>query len=237
MNRGWFITGTDTGIGKTVVSAMLLLKLKEQGRRVMYMKPVQTGCKMRDTERVAPDPEYCLRLAGLAPKPTEHEDICPYRLLMPASPHLAAAREDGIISLDRIISSFQRLQERYDPIIVEGAGGVLVPLDDDSTILDLMCALELPAVIVCRTGLGTLNHTLLTVRAVQDAGLRIAGLVLVQSANEPWGVIETDNENTLQRLTNIPVFGRVPYHAALADGTADADTLRACAECLPENLL
>lgn len=228
MNRGWFITGTDTGIGKTVVSAMLLLQFKEMGRRVMYMKPVQTGCETRDTERVAPDPEFCLRLAGLTPNADEYADICPYRLLMPTSPHLAAAQENVVISLDRIVSSFRRLQERYDPIIVEGAGGVLVPLNKQDTMLTLMQRLNLPVVVVCRAGLGTLNHTLLTVRAVQDAGLRVEGLVLVQTTNEPWGAIETDNEKTLRRLTKIPIFGRIPYHAALADGTATPGTLRTC---------
>ncbi len=238
VNRGCFITGTDTGVGKTVVSAAVLLQRIEREQRVMYMKPVQTGCRQAGGERIAPDPDYGLRLAGITPAPEDRADICPYRLLMPASPHLAAAREDVTISIDRILESYERLQRRHAFLVVEGAGGVLVPLNDSDTMLELMRRLALPVIIACRAGLGTLNHTLLTVRVLRDAGLDLAGLVLVQTTPEPWGDIEEDNRCTLERMAAVPVTSRIAYHPALAAGTADPRILRSCVQgtVLPDSI-
>lgn len=225
MSDGYFVTGTDTGVGKTVVSAALLQQLCEYGRSVMYMKPVQTGCPPTGN---APDPDTCFRLAGITPTADDLPDICPYRLQLPASPHLAAAREQVTISLDRIVASFHRFRGRHDLVVVEGAGGVLVPLYDRTTMLDLMQRLAIPVVVACRSGLGTLNHTLLTLRALRDAGLTVTGLVMVQTTEDPWGEIEEDNRSTLERLGEVRVLSRIDYHPALADGTAGPDVLAAC---------
>lgn len=233
MKDGWFITGTDTGVGKTVLSAALLLRAKEEGRRAVYMKPVQTGCEPDDGRRCAPDVDTCYRLSGM-PRPAEEDrDISPYRLLMPASPHLAAAREGVTISLDRIMDSFHNLQSRHDRIIVEGAGGVLVPLNEQDTMLDLMQRMQMPVIVACRAGLGTLNHTLLTLRALRDAGLTVAGLVPIQTTAAAWADIEADNQATLQRMGHVPVLGLLTYQPELAKTAAGPDILRSCVRWMP----
>ncbi len=232
MNQGWFVTGTDTGIGKTVAAAALLLQLRDQGRHAIYMKPVQTGCDVEGATCVAPDLRHCHRLVDLPPVSDEEEDCCPYRLRMPASPHLAAAREGVTIDMEHIIAAHRRLQERYEHVVVEGAGGVLVPLNDSLTNLDLMQQLDLPVVVVCRPGLGTLNHTLLTLQILRKAGLNTAGLVTVDTTDAPWTDIEEDNQATLQRMGRLPLLGRITYHPALADESAGPDILRTCIQGL-----
>lgn len=228
MSGGYFITGTDTGVGKTVVAAAVLRALCEAGHDVAYMKPVQTGCVQDDNRRIVPDLEYAYRLAGLSVPRADSELLCPYRFLMPASPHLAAARESVEISTDTIMDAYEQLTARHAMLIVEGAGGVLVPLNGGQTMIDLMQRMDLPVIVACRAGLGTLNHTLLTLRALRRDGLTVAGLVMVQTAPGSWGDIESDNEATLRRLGQAPVLGRIMYHPALADETADAAIFSAC---------
>ncbi|MFQ5877550.1 MAG: dethiobiotin synthase [Acidobacteriota bacterium] len=163
--RGLFVTGTDTGIGKTLVSALLVAALKQAGRRAGYFKPVQTGPES-DSATVA---RLCGIAAGDLPRPA-------YSLAMPASPDRAAAAEGVAIELERIDSAWNDLPP--GEWIVEGAGGLLVPLDGRRTVRDLIAMLHMPLLIVSPTRLGTINHTLLTLEAARSAGLAIGGLVL-----------------------------------------------------------
>lgn len=223
----YFITGTDTGAGKTMCSACVMRALRIRGVEAVYMKPVQTGCEQQDGALMAPDIEFIRHAVGPTGIPA-WPDACPYRFRLPASPHLAAAQENTHIEMCRIMESFYRLQEMYPSIIVEGAGGVLVPLNERDTMLDVMKHMGLPVLITCRAGLGTLNHTLLTIQCLQDGGLHCAGLIIV-GTEAPNILIEADNLNTLKRMTRLPVIGVIPYDEATARREINRPFLDACA--------
>lgn len=209
--KSFFITGTDTGVGKTVLSATLLATARAQGTDAVYMKPVQTGCRRQGSQLVAPDLDFCLRAAGLHPSKAEHASMCPYRFVPACSPRLAATRARRPIRIDRITAHFQKLQTAHDAVIVEGAGGVLVPLGPRTTMLDLMKALALPVVVAARPGLGTINHTLLTLRELQRARLTVLGVFFVHTTPDRNPAIERDNERAIARATDVPILGRVPF--------------------------
>jgi dethiobiotin synthetase len=162
----WFVTGTDTGVGKTRVSCALLHALRLQGRRCVGMKPVAAGgdedvLALRDASNVA----------------VPHELDNPYRLLEPVSPHIAAAREGASIDVALLCERLRALQQRADAVVVEGAGGFCVPLTDTLTGADLAAALQLPVILVVGLRLGCLNHALLTQEAIASRGLALAGWV------------------------------------------------------------
>lgn len=210
--RGIFITGTDTGVGKTLVSAGLLRALRQAGSDAVPMKPVQTGCVRRHGIWVAPDLEYSLKAAGLNPTREELARMAPYCFRQPCSPHLAARLAGRKISLLRVRSSLRWLQSAHDFVVVEGAGGVLVPLDDKRTMVDMMKTLGLPIVLVARPGLGTINHTLLSIRALRQAGLAVMAVVLNQT--EPGrrpGVIERDNPKAIERMGGVQVVASLGF--------------------------
>ncbi|MEI6515477.1 MAG: dethiobiotin synthase [bacterium] len=204
--RGIFVTGTDTGVGKTLVSAAILSAMRDEGLDYVPMKPVQTGCQRRRGKWVAPDLEFCLTTAGLKPGSKERADMAPYCFQPACSPHLAA-REAGVtISVSKVKAAICRLARAHDGVVVEGAGGVLVPLNARQTMLDLMVVLGLPVVLVARPGLGTLNHTLLSLHLLRGAGLSVLGVVLNQSSPGRWGKIENDNARTIERMGKVKVL-------------------------------
>jgi len=207
---GIFVTGTDTGIGKTVVSAVLVSILRADGTDAVPMKPVQTGCEIRDGRMTAPDLEFAVRPIDPALSPDEMDMMCPYRFEAPCSPHLAAAREERAVSVECILGCFHDLAERHDFVVVEGAGGVLVPLNEQEMMVDLMAGLHLPVLLVARPGLGTLNHTLLSLRELSRAGLDVLGVVFNETSAAGPGYIESDNAATIERLGGVPVLGRLP---------------------------
>lgn len=211
----FFVTGTDTGVGKTLVSALLVHQLKATGRSVAYMKPVQTGCIRSSSGIVAPDVEFVHTVNDSQAPDDLNDAICPYRLLLPASPHLAAEQEGVTIHRERILAAFDCLQSRHDHCVVEGAGGILVPLTRDFLMLDLMKALALPVIVVCRPSLGTLNHTFMTLQLIRDAGLTVYGLVVVHttppSSDPADEVIISDNHQTLEQLGQTAILACLPY--------------------------
>jgi dethiobiotin synthetase len=213
--QGLFIAGTDTGVGKTVVSAALVSLLRAGGMDAVPMKPVQTGCFRRGKILVAPDLEFCLRMSGLSVSAAEQMRMAPYRFVKACSPHLAAAQAGQHIAIRRIVESFRILRKRHSFVIVEGAGGLLVPLNEQETNLDLIRALGLPVVLVARPGLGTINHTLLSLRELDRAGVITAGVVFNKTNRSPWGDIEEDNIATVERLGRVMVLGRLPYVAPM----------------------
>jgi len=206
MGRGLFITGTDTGVGKTVVAATLLVGLQEAGLRMAALKPVETGCPSRDGRPVPADAEY-LRAVGRLAEPLEA--IAPYAFVLPASP-LAAARQAGAaITLDRIVEAYTALALVADCVLVEGAGGLLVPLAEGVQFPEVVRRLRIPVVVVARTALGTLNHTQLTVREAGRAGLEVIGIVLNDGRAVP-GVADEANLALLGDLAGAPILGRLP---------------------------
>lgn len=180
-----FVTGTDTNVGKTVLCALLCAALDR-----VYWKPVQTGIAEGPSDR-----ETVIRLAGLAETETRPEV---YRFDPPVSPHLAAQREGVRIELDRI-----RRPQSDKPLVIEGAGGALVPLNESSLMIDLMKRLGAPALIAARTSLGTINHTLLTLRVLRAAEIAIKGVVLIGEGND-------DNRRAIERHGAVAIVGWIP---------------------------
>ena len=196
-----FVTGTDTEVGKTILSALLTARLD-----AIYWKPIQTGT---DGGRVDTDRQTVIRCAEI-----DESDTLPETYIFdpPVSPHLAASQAGMTIDLATIH------KPRVDgnrTLIMEGAGGVLVPINDHNSMLDLMCQLAEPIVVATRTTLGTINHTLLTVNAVRGAGLTLAGVVMIGDENK-------NNRDAIEHYGQVPVVGWIPQldridRAALLD--------------------
>jgi dethiobiotin synthetase len=195
------ITGTDTGVGKTFISTVLLGLLRRQGRRVAAMKPVETGVKVDDPRSDA----MTLRAAAGTDDPPER--VRPLLLAEPLAPWVALSRAGATVDLQALDAAFHALCEGRDAILVEGAGGLLVPLTRDLAYDGLFVGWDLDLVIVAGNRLGALNHTLLTVNAAHDAGLRVRGVVLNALGPEPGGIAERTNLEALSELLEpIPVL-------------------------------
>jgi len=206
---GIFVTGTDTGVGKTVATAGLGLALQACGVDVGVMKPIETGAPLVDGRRVGEDASALRRL--LAPD-DPIEDMNPVALALAAAPS-AAAKDEGVsIDLASIRAAFDRLAARHDVILVEGAGGLLVPIDATTTMADLALSLDTPLVVVARMRLGTINHTLLTLREAERAGLRVLGVVLNawHPSGQPLSEADARNLDELRGQLDVPVLGELP---------------------------
>ncbi len=171
MSRGFFVTGTDTGVGKTVVACALVRGLRARGLDVGAMKPIETGVE-------SAGPLDALALREAAGGGDSLDDVCPQRFALPAAPTVAAAAERRRVDRDAIRAAFERLRARHDWLVVEGAGGLLVPAAEDFSMADLAREVGLPVLVVGRAALGTINHTLLTLEAVEERGLPLAGVVI-----------------------------------------------------------
>ena len=201
VDQGVIVVGTDTGVGKTRIAAAHLVALRARGLPALPMKPVQTGA----AGNRAPDLDFCLAAAGVGFDAALYDLLAPYRFPMPASPHLAARAAGKPIEPARILDAFRRLRGAGHPLVLEAAGGLLVPLTDSLLQVDLLLEFNLPFVLVARPGLGTLNHTLLSVEALQRRGARLACIVL-NAISPDWGAVEEDNAQTLsRRLRPLPV--------------------------------
>jgi dethiobiotin synthetase len=170
-----FVSGTDTGCGKTRVGCALARGLRAAGRRVRVLKPVETGCAERGGALV---PSDALALAAAAGDDSPLEQLCPYRLRLAAAPEVAARAEGVELDRQRISAALARARAGADCVLVEGAGGLLVPLGPDLDMAGLARRLGLPLLIVARARLGTLNHTLLTLEAAAARGLRVLGVAI-----------------------------------------------------------
>lgn len=198
MRRGLFVTGTDTGVGKTVVSAVLLHRYGRDAP-LGYWKPIQTGTRRDD------DTAEVRRLAAGAPAEALDDGV---RLPEPVSPHLAAELAGTTIDLGALIASAAPVlaSGRW---IVEGAGGVFVPINRSETMLDLIRRLGLPALVAARSTLGTINHTLLTLEALRSRALPVAGVVMVGEPNR-------HNRAAIERYGQVAVVGEMPPFAPLS---------------------
>lgn len=203
--RGIFVTGTDTGVGKTVVAAALARLLRLNGVKVGVMKPVTSGCSEVDGRLVSDDASLLCRAAGVEMS----EDVAPYRLREPLAP-ADAARIDGVrIDFTIIKAAFERLTSEYHYVIVEGAGGLMVPLSGGLLVADLARELGLPILVVARPSLGTINHTVLTCFSAQQMGLQVAG-VIVNGMPENPGLAERGAPHQIGSLCGAPVLGIWP---------------------------
>ena len=224
--KGLFITGTDTGVGKTVVTCALARGLRAAGIDVGVMKPVETGVPASGPE----DAQALMHAAGVGVGVGDELDlVCPIQYAMPAAPEAAAAAEgaeSSVSSIDRIHRAFSTLSERHAFTLVEGAGGILVPFDEKTTMADVAKRLETPVLVVARASLGTINHTLLTLEACASRGLDVIGVVL-SHATGVLSEADTHNLEVLKRALGDRLLGEVlpqsqPAEVAPVDAGLDA---------------
>lgn len=219
--RGIFITGTDTEVGKTHVATALVRSLVQAGMRVGVMKPIAAGADMTTDGLRNSD---ALALMAASNVRATYQTVNPVCLALPASPHIAAASAGINIDLAPITRNFERLAMLADLVVVEGAGGWFVPLNDTETMADLAAVLDLPVVLVVGLRLGCLNHAMLTARAIEARGLRLGGWI----ANHLHPDFDHAAENiaTLEARLPAPLLDVVPFHASDAH---DAATLQGIA--------
>lgn len=204
--QAWFVTGTDTGVGKTMVSSMLVRQFAARGLRSVGMKPVASGCERRDGRLISEDVTQLLAASNVD---LPLSDINPYAFEPAIAPHIAAKQAGVRIDLEPIAAAFRRLQAQANVVIVEGAGGFYVPLDEQHDMADLAAKLGLPVILVVGMRLGCINHALLTAEAIRQRGLTLAGWVANQV--DPGMAVLEDNLQTLkQRMPSI-YLGFIPW--------------------------
>ena len=214
------VTGTDTGVGKTLVSTLLLRMLRRRGLSVAAMKPVETGVRPDDPKSDA------MRLREAAGADDPVEAVRPILIAEPLAPWVAMTRAGGAVDLAMLDAAFERLSGGRDAIVVEGAGGLLVPLTREVAYDGLFVAWGLDVVVVAGNRRGVINHSMLTVRAAHDAGLRVRGVVLNPLGPQPGGIAERTNQETLSELlAPVPVLelpwfrrpGDIDYQLEIAE--------------------
>jgi dethiobiotin synthetase len=209
--RGLFVTGTDTGVGKSIVTGGLAGLLQKQGINVGVMKPVETGC-LHDDGSFVPADAQLLKDMSVVDEPLE--EIVPYQFKEPLAPSVAAEREGITIDSNQLVKKFEYMSRHHDVMLVEGAGGLLVPLYQKILFIDLVKRFKLPVLIVSRATLGTINHTLLTLRAARAEKVPVAGIVINNLSPEKNAASET-NPEVIARLVDVPVWGVLPYQVEI----------------------
>ncbi|MBI3772333.1 MAG: dethiobiotin synthase [Gammaproteobacteria bacterium] len=210
---GFFITGTDTDVGKTEISLGLIKHLQDQGMRVAAMKPIASGCTVTTEGLRNAD---ALRLQQAASQSFPYATINPYAFEAAIAPHIAARNCDTVIDLNVITQQFKQLQQNADLVIVEGAGGWRVPINEFQDISDLAAVLQLPVILVVGMRLGCINHALLSAEAISQRGLPFWGWIANQI--DPNMPALEENIATLQQRLEAPLLGKIPY---LKELTAD----------------
>lgn len=214
---GLFVTGTDTGVGKTHVAALIARQLAASGVRVGVYKPVCSGALLDANGRARWDDIDRLREAvrDIWPDSDLADDaICPQRFVAPLAPSLAARAEGRVVDAAQLRRGADAWADRAELLIVEGAGGLLSPVSDTETVADVARDLGHPLIVVARCGLGTINHSLLTVEAARQRGLSVAGLVLNQSHAGDDLFLWSDNAAEIEARCGVPVFGVVPWRVS-----------------------
>lgn len=212
--KGLFIVGTDTDIGKTYVTALLLKKMLEVGMNATYYKGALSGAEVVDGKLIPGDAAYVKEIAGIE---ESVENLVPYVYETAVSPHLAAQIEGNAVELGKVVEGYKRLSEKYDYVVMEGSGGIICPISyGENTLMleDFITELNLPSVLIADAGLGTINHTFLTVYYMKQKGLELKGIIL---NNYDGSLMQRDNLKMIEELTGVPVIAKVEY------GSADLD--------------
>jgi len=213
---GLFVTGTDTGVGKTAVGCALLRLAHRAGRSFVPFKPVETGCP---SPALAPDAEALCRAAA-SPVPVVDVTAATFRL--PAAPAVAAAAAGAAVDIDGLLAHAHRLRARGDGLLVESAGGLLVPYHGSITAADLAASLGLPILVVARAALGTINHTALTLSEIRRRALPLAGVILAETSSGSHDPA-LDSTAQIQAVTGVRPLGLLPFVPdAEPDRLADA---------------
>ena len=245
--KGFFITGTDTGVGKTIISAALIKAVRMIGLKSCGMKPVETGCtkkkkfkvksshlgespeatklKVQNRDLTPHDGIFLKKIAGVN---ASLDLITPIRFENPLAPLTASEIEGRAVDPGTIKKAYQELSVEYDVMIVEGIGGLLVPLRKNYFVLDLASDLGLPVVVVARPGLGTINHTMLTVNYALKAGLPVAGIIINYTRPPEGSPAEVTNPGIIRQISSVPLLGVFPFlndFKSETIGKAAADSL------------
>ncbi len=213
--RVLFVTGTDTGVGKTLIACALLRGLRERGARVAGMKPVASGCRETPDGIVNDD---ALALIAAASEPAPYRIVNPYAFVPAIAPHVAAIEAGTHIDLRELERAFRILGGLAEVLVIEGAGGWLTPLDERHTLADFARGVRADVILVVGLRLGCLNHALLTAQAIERSGLRLVGWVA--NAIEPHFERASDNVRALQERLDAPLLGQIPHHTGISPEAA-----------------
>ena len=220
MSLGLFVAGTDTGVGKTLVTAALVKLLRGKDIAAVPFKPLHTGCPDSQT---APDLDFVLAglkdAAGALPP---RDQLAPCRFRHPCSPHLAARLEQREVDITRIFDSLRQLRRRGLFPVTEGTGGLMVPVSPYYSMLDILSAMSMPVILVARPSLGTLNHTLLSLTILRQRLVRVAGVIFnaAQQDTTPDYIVR-DNSRTISEWGSVPVLGSIPFIPGCTDRPAE----------------
>ncbi|MHC4322253.1 MAG: dethiobiotin synthase [Planctomycetota bacterium] len=202
MEKGVFVTGSDTGVGKTVIAGAIAAAMKAHGLDVGVMKPVASGAKEIDGKLISEDAMYLKKIIDS----TDDDDLVnPIRLKPPIAPTIAALKTGVPIDVDKILKTYEELTNKHDFVVVEGIGGLMVPIDDTLFVADLVCKMDLALVIVSSDYLGAINHTLLTLEYAKSRNIRIKGIVINMLKNGDDFVRE------IEKHSSAPVLGTIPF--------------------------
>ena len=204
-NNTLFVTGTDTSVGKTYFCARLLEFLKMKGIQAGYQKWIATGTNSGLPEDLA----VCLKAAAIVPTPELAAQQVPYSFKYPAAPHLAAEMENRRIDTEFILENYNILAARYEWLIIEGVGGIMVPVRRDLLLADLLGQVQPRTLVVARSGLGTINHTLLTLEGLRRRKIPVLGVVFSDQANREDERLVQDNLQIIEEIGLVRVFGRL----------------------------
>ena len=227
--RGLFVTGTNTGVGKTVVAGAIAKCLADGGQQVGVFKPIATGCKRRREGLVSGDAEF---LAHCSDSLCPLEQINPIRYQEPLAPSVAAERAEDPIDWDALQLAYRNVVESSDLVVVEGIGGVMVPISNDYMVLDLMADMQLPVVIVASAELGTINHTLLTLKVCRERGLTVAGVVINSYQADGASVAEETNPRVIAEIAKVTILTVIPWdkNTCLEKGQLGSDARAAAGQ-------
>ncbi len=202
MEKGVFVTGSDTEVGKTVIAGAIAAAMKAHGLDVGVMKPVASGAKEINGKLVSEDAVYLKKIIDSS---DDDDLVNPVRLKLPIAPTIAASIVGVPIDVDKIWKAYEELTNRHDFVVVEGVGGLMVPINDTLFVADLVCKMDLPLVIVCKDYLGTINHTLLTLEYAKSRNIRIKGIVINMLKNGDDFVRE------IEKYSSAPILGTIPF--------------------------
>ncbi|MDP2767623.1 MAG: dethiobiotin synthase [Candidatus Methanoperedens sp.] len=208
--KGIFITGTDTGVGKSIVTGLLAKYLREKGYKVVTQKWVQTG------SRFSADINLHLKIMGVSKGAIkDHLDcVCPYIFKLPASPHLAAKADNKKINIARIKKTFKLLSLKFDFVIVEGIGGALVPVNEKRLVIDIAKELGLPVLVVAQNKLGAINHVLMTIEVLKHRKMKILGILFNNCPGQNKFILQ-DNPEIIRKITQQKILGVLPWNKRL----------------------
>lgn len=238
MKKGIFITATDTCVGKTIVSAMIIRALILSGVKTGAMKPFETGCQRLGDELIPSDGTF---LRDMAEMDDDINFVTPIRFELPLAPLVASKLENKPVVMVKISNAYKYLQKKYDFLVIEGVGGIQVPITYQNTVsqrkkprvvfvTDIIKKLNLPLIIVSRPTLGTINHTLLTAQYALNKGLKVAGIIINYKNPPGADISEKTNPDIIKELSPVPVLGVLPHCPNLNKDSLDDVVQHQCKE-------